>query len=106
MIARGEIRRNIARVPQVLTKTAIFSVLALCACAAQPTGSSVQPTPLVNSGETKLFSETYQSVIEYHVDATRADTLSLAALGDLTSVDPGVTVSRDGDDVALHHGNQ
>ncbi|HEV2162388.1 MAG TPA: S41 family peptidase [Stellaceae bacterium] len=106
MIARGDVRRNIARIPRVLTKTAIFSVLALCACAAQPTGSGVQPTPLANSGETELFSETYQSIIEYHVDATRADALSLAALGDLTSVDPDITVNRDGDDIALHRGSQ
>lgn len=106
MTARGKIRRNIARAPKVLTKTAIFSILALCACAAQPTGSGVRLTPLANSGETELFSETYQSVIEYHIDATRADTLSLAALGDLTRLDPDVTVSRDGDDVALRYGNQ
>lgn len=106
MIAGGKIRRNIARVPKALTKTAIFSVLALCACAAQPTGSGAQPAPLANSGETELFSEIYQSVIEYHVNATRADTLSLAALGDLTRVDPDISVSRDGDEVVLHRGNQ
>jgi len=92
--------------PRVLAKTAVFSILALCACAAQPTSSSIQPRPLANGGDTELFSETYQSVIEYHVDATRADTLSLAALGDLTSVDPAITVGRDGDDIALRRGDQ
>ncbi len=106
MIARGELRRNIARVPGILTKTVIFSVLALCACAAQPTGNSVQPSPPTNSGEAELFSETYQSIIEYHVDATRADTLSLATLGDLTNVDPDIAVGRDGDEIALRRGNQ
>lgn len=106
MMASREIRRSVARVPKVLAKAAIFSVLALCACAAQPARNAVQPVPLANGDEGELFSETYQSVIEYHIEATRADALSLASLGDLTSFDPGVSVGRDGDDVVLHHGSQ
>jgi carboxyl-terminal processing protease len=106
MMASGEIRRSVARVPRVLAKTAIFSVLALCACAAQPAHNAVQPVPLADGDEGQLFSETYQSVIEYHVEATRADALSLASLGDLTSFDREVSVGRDGDDVVLHHGSQ
>ena len=105
-MASGEIRRSVARVPRVLAKTAIFSVLALCACAAQPAHNAVQPVPLADGDEGQLFSETYQSVIEYHVEATRADALSLASLGDLTSFDREVSVGRDGDDVVLHHGSQ
>ncbi|HYL49393.1 MAG TPA: S41 family peptidase [Stellaceae bacterium] len=92
--------------PRVLAKTAIFSVLALCACAAQPAHNAVQPVPLADGDEGQLFSETYQSVIEYHVEATRADALSLASLGDLASFDREVSVGRDGDDVVLHHGSQ
>jgi len=106
MMASREIRRSVARVPKVLAKAAIFSVLALCACAAQPARNAVQPVPLANGDQGELFSETYQSVIEYHIEATRADALSLASLGDLTSFDPGVSVGRDGDDVVLHHGSR
>lgn len=106
MMASGEIRRNVARVPRVLAKAAMFSVLALCACAAQSASDRIQPIPLANGDESQIFSETYQSVIEYHVDAARADVLSLAALGDLTSFDPAFTVGRDGDDVVLQHGNE
>ncbi|MGH7012685.1 MAG: S41 family peptidase [Stellaceae bacterium] len=91
---------------RILAKAAVFSVLALCACAAQPTHDGVHPLPLAGGNESRLFSETYQSVIEYHVDATRADTLSMAALGDLTVFDPTLTVSRDGNDVVLHRGGE
>jgi len=106
MMASGEIRRNAARTPRILAKAAIFSVLALCACAALPARNAVQPVPVANGDEEQLFSETYQSIIEYHVEATRADALSLASLGDLTNFDPEVSVGRDGDNIVLHHGSQ
>src|SRR5215469_13385762 len=106
MMASGEIRRNAACTPRILAKAAIFSVLALCACAALPARNAVQPVPVANGDEEQLFSETYQSIIEYHVEATRADALSLASLGDLTNFDPEVSVGRDGDNIVLHHGSQ
>ncbi len=62
--------------------------------------------PQANSGESQLFSETYQSVIEYHIDPTRADTLSMAALGDLSNLDFDLTITRDAGDVALRDGDR
>src|SRR5579875_3371335 len=88
MMVPGEDRRSAVRIPRILARTAVFSVLCLCACAAQPPSASLEPVPAASSAESGLFSEIYQSVIEYHVEATRADTLSLAALDDLSSLDP------------------
>ena len=106
MTVSGDIRPSFVLVPRIVARAAVFSVLALCACAAQPVSGGLQPTPSANSDEAKLFSETYQSIIEYHIDPTRADTLSMTALGDLPSLDSDLTVSRDGDDVVLHRGNR
>ncbi|MDE2228955.1 MAG: S41 family peptidase [Alphaproteobacteria bacterium] len=61
---------------------------------------------MANSAETKLFSETYQSIIEYHVEPTRADMLAMAALDELPSLDSQLAVSRGGGDMVLRHGDQ
>lgn len=102
----GEVRLETARVPRILARTAVFSVLALCACAVQPTTVSLQSVPPASRDEAKLFSETYQSVTEYHIEPTRADTLSMAALGDLPTLDSDLSVARDGDDIVLRHGGR
>lgn len=106
MIASGDVRQRLAFVPRNLAKAAVFSVLALCACAAQSTNGGIQPLPSAGSDEAQLFSQTYQSVIEYHLKATRADALSMAALDDLPILDPDLVVARDGDDVILRRGGQ
>ncbi|SRR5579875_475763 len=106
MMVPGEDRRSAVRIPRILARTAVFSVLCLCACAAQPPSASLEPVPAASSAESGLFSEIYQSVIEYHVEATRADTLSLAALDDLSSLDPELAVSRDGDNMVLRDGSR
>lgn len=105
MMVAGEVRPSLGFVPRVLARAAVFSVLALCACAAQPADGGIQAVPQASSDESTLFSETYQSVIEYHIDPTRADTLAMAALADLPNLDSDLTVTRDADDVVLRGGD-
>jgi carboxyl-terminal processing protease len=102
----GDIRSSFVLAPRVLAKAAVFSILALCACAAQPMDGGAQPIPKANSAESQLFTGTYQSVIEYHIDPTRADTLAMATLGDLGDFDSDLAVSRDADDVVLRRGDR
>jgi carboxyl-terminal processing protease len=63
-----------------------------------PTDSS---TSRPDRSESRLFAETYESVLEYHIKETRADVITLAALAELPLLDPSFSVAREGDTVRL-----
>ena len=55
--------------------------------------------------EDALFGEVYGDVVRYHVTSTRPDQLSLAALGALHGIDPGLKVDAADGEIVLHVGD-
>jgi carboxyl-terminal processing protease len=80
--------------------------VALAACGTTPNPATLPAAPGVVSmkDESKLFAETYESIIEYHIEATHADEVTLTGLGQLPVIDPNLAVSRDGKLVVLRRG--
>jgi carboxyl-terminal processing protease len=71
------------------------------AAAASSGGDAVSP-----DAERALFTETYESIIEYHIDVASADAVATSSLAKLTSFDSSLTVERTGGSVVLHRGSQ
>jgi carboxyl-terminal processing protease len=88
---------------------AISVSVTLSACGAVP--SPAEPAALtadrtLSNDESRLFTETYESLIEYHIDASRADQVAIAGLSKIGTFDSTLYVERDGDQVTLHHGDE
>ena len=71
------------------------------AAAASGGGDAASP-----DSERTLFAETYESIIEYHIDVASADAVATSSLAKLTSFDSSLTVERAGGSVILHRGSQ
>lgn len=85
-----------------LLKATAFASLALTACVGSQTAmTSSMPG---DAAEARLFGEVYESLIQYHLEATEAGTLTLAGLAHLPAVDPALSATREGNFVVLHRG--
>lgn len=80
---------------------AALTVLTLAACA----GSTGQPT-VSQSDERRLFVETDESILEYHIQQVEPEQLALTGLARLDAVDPQIAIEHTADTVVLHVGNQ
>jgi carboxyl-terminal processing protease len=78
--------------------------LAGCGTAPDPATISASSKTVSMQDEAKLFAETYESIIEYHIEATHADDVALTGLGQLAIIDPKLAVTRDGKLVVLRRG--
>ncbi|HXP31910.1 MAG TPA: S41 family peptidase [Stellaceae bacterium] len=79
---------------------AVLVFSALAACAGPPERAATKAV------EHPLFGEVYQDVIEYHIDAARADSLALSGLRALAAIDPTVSIERSGDRVTVRQGDR
>jgi carboxyl-terminal processing protease len=61
-------------------------------------------TPVPNPQEHRLFGEVYHAIVRYHLEDPHIDEVALAGLGGLAKLDPGISVTRAGDEVVLSYG--
>jgi carboxyl-terminal processing protease len=80
---------------------AAFAVLAVAACA----GRADKPTA-AQSDERRLFTETNESILEYHVKEVQPRDLALTGLARLSSIDSNVSVESSADSVTLNVAGQ
>ena len=73
-----------------------LTVLTLAACA----GYANQPTA-AQSDERRLFAETNESILEFHIKEVQPRQLALTGLARLSSIDPNVSVASTADAVTL-----
>ncbi len=96
------------RVPLLWSLAAALSIaLSACGTAASPPSPQVASADKASPGdERRLFTETYESIIEYHIDATRADQVALQSLAKIGEFDSTLVVERADNDVTLRHGEE
>jgi carboxyl-terminal processing protease len=66
-----------------------LTVLTLAACA----GTTVSKPTAAQSDERRLFTETNESILEFHVEAVQPQQLALTGLARLKSIDPDVSIA-------------
>jgi len=96
------------RVPALWALAATLSI-ALSACgtaASAPSPQAVSAANAASGDERKLFTETYESIIEYHIDASRADQVAIQSLEKISSFDSTLEVDRADNSVILRHDGQ
>jgi carboxyl-terminal processing protease len=77
---------------------AAVAVLMLSGCGTAPSA------PSAGGDRMQLFQEAYNGITKYYIDPVTADTLALAGLHQLATVDGGLVIERHGDAVVLRHG--
>ncbi|HVA15358.1 MAG TPA: S41 family peptidase [Stellaceae bacterium] len=80
---------------------AALAVLTLAACAGTPS----RPTA-AQSDERRLFVETNQSILEYHIKQVQPEQLALTGLARLAAIDPHISLEHTASTVTLHVGDQ
>ena len=76
---------------------AALAVLSLAACASTPG----KPT-VAQSDERRLFTETNESILEYHIQQVQPEQLALTGLARLNSIDPQISIEHTPSTVTLH----
>jgi carboxyl-terminal processing protease len=80
-----------------LIAAAALVVLGVAAC-----GSRSDSRPAQNADDGReLFTQGYEKITRYYLESTDAETLTMAGLEKLTSLDPDLAVKRDDKDVVL-----
>lgn len=78
-----------------------LTVLTLAACA----GTTDRPTA-AQSDERRLFAETDESILEYHIQQVEPEQLALTGLARLDEVDPQISIDHSAGTVTLHVGDR
>lgn len=79
-----------------------LTALSLVACAGT---TPTQPTA-AQSDERRLFAETDQSILEYHIQKVQPQQLALTGLARLDTIDPQISIEHQPHAVVLHVGDQ
>jgi carboxyl-terminal processing protease len=80
-----------------------LTALTLVACAGPNTD---RPPTAAQSDERRLFTETDESILEYHIKQVQPQQLALTGLENLDSIDPLISIAHSSDAVTLHVGDK
>ena len=78
-----------------------LTALTLVGCA----GSNADRPTAAQSDERRLFTETNESILEYHVQQVQPEQLALTGLARLDSIDPQISIEHAPGEVTLHVGD-
>lgn len=78
--------------------------LAACAPLPPPGAEDSAEFPRGQARETLAFG--YGRIVEKYLDALTADTIAMEGIRGLASLDPSMTIARNGTDITIHHGDR
>jgi carboxyl-terminal processing protease len=106
MPAGTELRERRVAAIEIGTRAYLFRLVLAAAAIAPLALAGCGSASLPEAKDGLVYSEVYRDIVKYHVEATDAERLSLAALTSLASIYPGISVERTGGEVVLRDGTE